>query len=552
MDTTGPALTTRSAWRLGQGTRTAQQDALYAGSSLFVVADGFGPHKSAVPADLAISAFVAIDAPWDAGDGDPSAALLAAVAEAERTITAESSALADPNHFGTTLTAALLVGSTLLSAHIGDSRLWLVRDGRAEQLTRDHTVVAALIEEGRLTEDEARAHEDRSLLNRAIVPAGTRGHTDTSPDLATTAVHPGDRLVLTGDGVHAVLDPDHLAALMVRGRRPGRRRTGDRRRGRGGRCTRQLRAGGRGPGGLRVSLRRPGAVLPVDLPLDPNHDAAHEQRGEPPDLGRCGQPPRSRRAPARRRRKHRAPDASGAPARPSRSPRPAGRRRSTPGSPPSSTCATPPRSSRPATVMPDAARPREIVTRNTPTEDPGDPHFLETCGPWLDHPRSYAPNIAMYPHLFAGVFRAIADAPGPVLVHCAAGRDRTGMITAMLLSLTGVEHQAIAEDYERAFRGTTHRGGGVVLRRRTGRLGPAPERDLDGPAAGRARRRAPCGAPGVARGPGPDRLPAVRRARRAAHQGPAGAASVADLPGLPLGRSLGRSLGGRPPAAPGS
>ena len=112
--------------------------------------------------------------------------------------------------------------------------------------------------------------------------------------------------------------------------------------------------------------------------------------------------------------------------------------------------------------MPDAARrPLEIVARNTPTEDPGDPHFLETCGPWLDHPRSYAPNTAMYPHLFAGVFRALADAPGPVLVHCAAGRDRTGMITAMLLSLTGVEHQAIADDYEQGFRGTTHRGGGV-------------------------------------------------------------------------------------------
>jgi protein-tyrosine phosphatase len=109
--------------------------------------------------------------------------------------------------------------------------------------------------------------------------------------------------------------------------------------------------------------------------------------------------------------------------------------------------------------LPDTVRPAEIVTRNTPTEDPGDPHFLETCGPWLDHPRSYAPNTAMYPHLFGAVFRALADAPGPVLVHCAGGRDRTGMITAMLLSVTGVEHQAIADDYEQAFRGTVHRGG---------------------------------------------------------------------------------------------
>lgn len=112
--------------------------------------------------------------------------------------------------------------------------------------------------------------------------------------------------------------------------------------------------------------------------------------------------------------------------------------------------------------MPGSARPSGLVTHSTPTEDPGDPHFLETCGPWLDHPRSYAPNIAMYPHLIGGVFRALADAAGPALVHCAAGRDRTGMITAMLLSLAGVEHEAIAEDYVQAFRGTTHRGGGVT------------------------------------------------------------------------------------------
>jgi protein-tyrosine phosphatase len=110
-------------------------------------------------------------------------------------------------------------------------------------------------------------------------------------------------------------------------------------------------------------------------------------------------------------------------------------------------------------LLPDAARPAGLVTRSTPTEDPGDPHFLEACGPWLDHPRSYAPNTAMYPHLFGAVFRAVADAPGAVLVHCSAGRDRTGMITAILLALVGVEHEAVAEDYEQAFRGTTRRAG---------------------------------------------------------------------------------------------
>ncbi|MFJ3406927.1 MerR family transcriptional regulator [Promicromonospora sp. NPDC090134] len=217
MQISGPTLTARSAWRLGQGARAAQQDALHAGESLFVVADGFGPHGSPVPAGLAVDAFATMDHPWNAADGDPAAALGAAFAEAQRTITAEAAALADPRHFGTTVTAALLVGSTLFSAHVGDSRLWLVRDGRAEQLTRDHTVVAALIEEGRLTEDEARSHEDRSLLNRALVPAGTGGHSDAGPDLATTEVRPGDRLVLTGDGGLA-------RQLRPRRRRPRRLR----------------------------------------------------------------------------------------------------------------------------------------------------------------------------------------------------------------------------------------------------------------------------------------------------------------------------------------
>ncbi|MFE7508358.1 MerR family transcriptional regulator [Promicromonospora sp. NPDC057488] len=221
MPTTGPTLTLGSAARLGQGVRPAQQDALHAGRSLFVVADGFGPHGSPVPAGLVIDALTTLDEPWDAADGDPAdgdptAALRAAFAEAQRALDAEAAALPDPRHFGTTATAALLVGSTLFSAHVGDSRLWLVRDGRADQLTRDHTVVAALIEEGRLTPDEARSHEDRSLLNRALVPAGTGGHSGDGPDLAATSVRPADRIVLTGDGVHAVLEPGRLADLLTR------------------------------------------------------------------------------------------------------------------------------------------------------------------------------------------------------------------------------------------------------------------------------------------------------------------------------------------------
>ena len=89
---------------------------------------------------------------------------------------------------------------------------------------------------------------------------------------------------------------------------------------------------------------------------------------------------------------------------------------------------------------------------NAPTENPDDAEFMEVCGPWLDHPRSFADTLRFYPGKFAAVFRAIAEADGAVLVHCSGGKDRTGLVTAMLLTLTGVERTAVLDDYVAAFR----------------------------------------------------------------------------------------------------
>jgi hypothetical protein len=101
-------------------------------------------------------------------------------------------------------------------------------------------------------------------------------------------------------------------------------------------------------------------------------------------------------------------------------------------------------------VVGDAASFARVIS--TPTEDPSDQEFLRVCGPWLDHPRSYADNIAFFPARIAAVFDALASGEGAVLVQCAGGKDRTGMVVAMLLSLAGVEHDAIVADYEAAFR----------------------------------------------------------------------------------------------------
>jgi hypothetical protein len=94
-----------------------------------------------------------------------------------------------------------------------------------------------------------------------------------------------------------------------------------------------------------------------------------------------------------------------------------------------------------------------LVFVAAPTEDPDDAEFLRVCGPWLDHPCSWADNARLAPALVAGVLRAVAAAPAGVLVHCAGGRDRTGMICAMLLVLAGATADAVVDDYADGWRG---------------------------------------------------------------------------------------------------
>ncbi len=113
-----------------------------------------------------------------------------------------------------------------------------------------------------------------------------------------------------------------------------------------------------------------------------------------------------------------------------------------------------------------------------PTEDPGDEQFRRVCGPWLDHPRSYADNLALFPARFALVFRTLAGLEAPALVHCSGGRDRTGLVTAMLLKLAGVATEAIAADYALGVRAVN----AFLLAQpeRAGAPRPLPAEDLQG------------------------------------------------------------------------
>lgn len=89
---------------------------------------------------------------------------------------------------------------------------------------------------------------------------------------------------------------------------------------------------------------------------------------------------------------------------------------------------------------------------HSPTEDPDDPRYASHFHPYMNHPRLYADMVAMFPELIAAVFKHLAAARGAVVIHCSAGRDRTGLIATMLLALLGQADRAVAED-EAATRG---------------------------------------------------------------------------------------------------
>jgi protein-tyrosine phosphatase len=89
---------------------------------------------------------------------------------------------------------------------------------------------------------------------------------------------------------------------------------------------------------------------------------------------------------------------------------------------------------------------------SAPTEEPDDPQFTAVCGPYLNDPAHYLHNVRLYPEKFVNVFRAIGGGTGAVVVHCAAGRDRSGMVAAMLQDLAGDPDQRIADGYANAAR----------------------------------------------------------------------------------------------------
>ncbi|SEG88600.1 protein phosphatase [Actinacidiphila yanglinensis] len=204
--TTGPLAIRYSALSDRGLVRASNQDTAYAGSRLLAVADGYG--GAGAPASAA-----AVEALKHLESGDvPAGNLLDlledAVELAGHAVHGAADAGSSPEA-GTTLTAMLWTGSHLALVHIGDSRVHLLRDGELFQITHDHTMVQAMVDEGRLSPEEAASHPQRSLLVRAL-----GGGADSTPELRLQDALPGDRYLLCSDGLSTVVPPAEIRRVL--------------------------------------------------------------------------------------------------------------------------------------------------------------------------------------------------------------------------------------------------------------------------------------------------------------------------------------------------
>jgi len=195
--------------------RQNNQDSAYAGPHLLVVADGMGGHAGG---DVASSLAIGELAPLDDESHGPDALdhLSKAVLAAHRELLGRVGEEPQLAGMGTTVTALLRTGSKLALAHIGDSRAYLLRDGVLVQITRDHTFVQTLVDEGRLTPEEAEQHPQRSVLMRVLSDVVD----DVSPDLSMREARVGDRYLLCSDGLSGVVSFETLRDTLAAGNDP--------------------------------------------------------------------------------------------------------------------------------------------------------------------------------------------------------------------------------------------------------------------------------------------------------------------------------------------
>ncbi|MEA2160589.1 MAG: family protein phosphatase, partial [Solirubrobacteraceae bacterium] len=187
--------------------RRGNEDSSLARPPVFVVADGMGGAQAGeVASQIAVEAF-------EHGlpsTGTPEQRLAEIVQQANRRIHDVSRVEQERAGMGTTLTAAFLDDRQVAIAHVGDSRAYLFRDGALKRLTRDHSLVGELVRQGKLTEEQAEEHPQRSIITRALGPEPT-----VEVDTWTYPANAGDVLMLCSDGLTSMIPEELIAETLA-------------------------------------------------------------------------------------------------------------------------------------------------------------------------------------------------------------------------------------------------------------------------------------------------------------------------------------------------
>lgn len=192
--------------------RRNNEDSAYAGPHLLLLADGMGGAAAGeVASAAAVQVIRRLDKPGITGP-DMIEALAGAVHRANERLAELVEEDPERQGMGSTVTALLFDGEGLALAHLGDSRAYRMRDGTLTQLSHDHTFVQSLVDEGRISREEAFSHPHRNLILRVL-----DGRPDSDPDLELLDARAGDRLLLCSDGLPDYVNDQSIATAMADG-----------------------------------------------------------------------------------------------------------------------------------------------------------------------------------------------------------------------------------------------------------------------------------------------------------------------------------------------
>jgi protein phosphatase len=178
---------------------------------LIVVADGMGGHEGGeVASGIAVQM---VRQTWAEGAGEPNDLLITALSNAHQAIQDYAREHPELSGMGTTCTAAAIIGDFLYYGHVGDTRLYLIRNGSIRRVTHDHSLVQRLVDSGAITEEEAAEHPDKNVLVSAL---GMRGAVSVDVPEAGVPLEQGDTLLICTDGLHGLVNDAELLDAVTR------------------------------------------------------------------------------------------------------------------------------------------------------------------------------------------------------------------------------------------------------------------------------------------------------------------------------------------------